>query len=137
MGLAPLAEAIDQPLRATGPHLALVDLREGASPAVAVLGFYLVASVLTEVMSNAAAAVVLTPVALEAAHGLHLNPLAMVAALMFGCSASFMTPTGYQTNTMIYGPGGYRFADFLRVGVPLNLLMAVVATLLIPVLWPS
>ncbi|MCB9737622.1 MAG: SLC13 family permease, partial [Deltaproteobacteria bacterium] len=136
-GLLPLGLALDDTGGAKLVAGALVDLLEGASPAVAVLGFYLVASVLTEVMSNAAAAVVLTPVALEAAHGLHLNPLAMVAALMFGCSASFMTPTGYQTNTMIYGPGGYRFADFLRVGVPLNLLMAVVATLLIPVLWPS
>lgn len=136
-GLLPLGVALDATGGAKLIATGLVDLLQGTSPAVAILGFYLVASVLTEIMSNAAAAVVLTPVALEAANGLGLNPLAMVAALMFGCSASFMTPTGYQTNTMIYGPGGYRFSDFLRVGLPLNLLLAAVATALIPLLWPS
>ena len=60
----------------------------------------------------------------------------VVVAVMLGASASFATPIGYQTNTMVYGPGGYRFVDFLRVGIPMNVVMAVVAAVFIPVIWP-
>ncbi len=66
-----------------------------------------------------------------------MNPYALLVAVMFGASASFMTPIGYQTNTLIYGPGRYRFRDFLRVGAPLNLLLMLTAALVIPLLWPS
>ncbi|MDX1624299.1 MAG: SLC13 family permease [Gemmatimonadota bacterium] len=106
-------------------------------PYAVVAGFYVVAALLTSVVSNNATAIVLTPVAILAAGDLGINPYALLVAVMFGASASFLTPMGYQTNTMIYGPGGYRFVDFVRVGGPLNLLLIVVATLLIPVFWPS
>ena len=66
-----------------------------------------------------------------------MNPYALLVAVMFGASASFVTPFGYQTNVMIYAPGGYRFSDFMKVGGVLNLLMLVTATLLIPIFWPS
>ena len=66
-----------------------------------------------------------------------MNPYALVVAVMFGASASFMTPVGYQTNTLIYGPGGYRFLDFIKVGTPLNMLLLVAASILIPLFWPS
>lgn len=79
----------------------------------------------------------LTPVAILAANDLGMNPYALLVAVMFGASASFLTPMGYQTNTMIYGPGGYRFLDFLRAGGSVNLILIVTATLLIPVFWPS
>lgn len=98
--------------------------------------FYLMTSLLTELISNNAAAVVLTPVAVAVAQALGVSPMPFVVAVMFAASNSFMTPIGYQTNTFIYGPGGYRFSDFVRVGGPLNLLMVVVATLVIPVFFP-
>lgn len=99
--------------------------------------FFLLTSLLTSVMSNNATAVVLTPIALLTAGDLGMNPYALVVAVMFGASVSFMTPVGYQTNTLIYGPGGYRFVDFLKIGTPLTLILLVVAMWLIPILWPS
>jgi di/tricarboxylate transporter len=98
--------------------------------------FYLLASLMTEVISNNATAVVLTPIAVAAAVGLGVSPMPFVVAVMFAASNSFMTPVGYQTNMFVYGPGGYRFSDFLRVGGPLNLLMVVAAALVIPRFFP-
>ncbi|CAN5611189.1 SLC13 family permease [soil metagenome] len=98
--------------------------------------FYLTTSLLTEVISNNAAAVVMTPIAIAIGVGLGVSPMPFVIAVMFAASNSFMTPIGYQTNTFIYGPGGYRFSDFIRVGGPLNLLMVIVATFVIPLFFP-
>jgi di/tricarboxylate transporter len=98
--------------------------------------FYLLTSLLTELISNNAAAVVLTPVAIATAAALGISPLPLVIAVMIAASNSYMTPIGYQTNTFIYGPGGYRFSDFVRVGGPLNLLMVIAATLVIPFFFP-
>jgi di/tricarboxylate transporter len=97
---------------------------------------YLLTSLLTEIISNNAAAVVLTPVAVAAAVGLGASPLPFVIAVMFAASNSFLTPIGYQTNTFIYGPGGYRFSDFIRVGGPLTVLLVVAATIAIPFFFP-
>jgi di/tricarboxylate transporter len=98
--------------------------------------FYLFTSVLTELISNNASAVVLTPIAVATGIGLGVSPLPFIIAVMFAASNAFMTPIGYQTNTFIYGPGGYRFTDFLRVGGPLNLLLLVAATFIIPIFFP-
>jgi di/tricarboxylate transporter len=98
--------------------------------------FFLLTSLLTSVLSNNAAAVVLTPVAIATAVGLDVSPLPFVIAVMIAASNSYATPIGYQTNTFIFGPGGYRFSDFLRVGAPLNLLMVAAATLVIPIFFP-
>jgi di/tricarboxylate transporter len=97
---------------------------------------YGLASFLTEIVSNNAVAVILTPIVISLAGQLGIDPRPFVVAVMFGASASFATPIGYQTNTLVYGPGGYRFTDFLRIGVPLNLILLVAMSFLIPVFFP-
>ncbi|MCL7464974.1 SLC13 family permease [Phaeovulum sp. NW3] len=106
------------------------------SPRLLVLVVFLMASVMTELVTNNAVGVILTPIAIGLATQLGVDPRGLVVAVMFGASASFSTPIGYQTNTLVYAPGGYRFTDFLRIGVPLNLIMAVTVSLVIPLLWP-
>lgn len=97
---------------------------------------YGLTSFLTEIVSNNAVAVILTPIVIGLAAHLGVDARPFVVAVMFGASASFATPIGYQTNTLVYGPGGYRFTDFLRIGVPLNLLLMVVMSIVIPVFFP-
>jgi di/tricarboxylate transporter len=89
-----------------------------------------------EVLTNNAAAVLMFPICLATADQLGANPRPFVIALALAASASFMTPIGYQTNMMVYGPGGYRFGDFFRVGAPMNAILAVVAIILVPHFWP-
>lgn len=98
--------------------------------------FYLLTSLLTELISNNAAAVVLAPIAVATATELNAAPLPFVVAVMFAASNSYMTPVGYQTNTFVYAPGGYRFGDFARVGAPLNVLMVLAALVAIPWFFP-
>ncbi|HEX4666923.1 MAG TPA: SLC13 family permease [Chthoniobacterales bacterium] len=97
---------------------------------------YLVAMILTELISNNAVAVLLTPIAFEIAGTMGVDVRPFAVAVMFGCSASFATPIGYQTNTYVFGAGGYRFTDFPRVGAPLNLILWIAASILIPYFWP-
>jgi di/tricarboxylate transporter len=104
-------------------------------PIAALACVYLLGSIMTELITNNAAAVLLFPFCLETARLFGVCPRPFIIALVLAASASFMTPIGYQTNMMIYGPGGYRFTDFLRVGAPLNLLLWLVAILLIPAIW--
>ena len=99
-------------------------------------GIYLLASLMTEAVSNNAVAVVLSPIVIRIAHELGVAPEPFLVAVMFGASASFATPIGYQTNTYVFGAGGYRFKDFVKIGLPLNLLLWAVASILIPILWP-
>ncbi|MDP2138702.1 MAG: SLC13 family permease [Candidatus Didemnitutus sp.] len=98
--------------------------------------FYVLASVLTEVLSNNAVAALLTPLALSLAAQMGVDPRPFIIALCLAASASFATPIGYQTNTYVYGVGGYRFSDFLRLGLPLNIICFIVAIYIIPHVWP-
>lgn len=114
----------------------LVQLTSGGGPIAALAGVYLLGSVMTEVITNNAAAVLLFPFCVELARTYEVSPRPFLIALILAASASFMTPIGYQTNMMVYGPGGYRFRDFVRIGLPLNLALGGVALVLIPVFWP-
>ncbi len=109
---------------------------QGWSPILALAVIYLVGSAVTEVITNNAAAVLIFPFCLEAARLYQVDPRPFLIALTLSASASFMTPIGYQTNMMVYGPGGYRFGDFLRIGSPLNTLLWITAVILIPRIWP-
>ena len=132
--------AVGAGLDASGAVTLLVSFIEPAlllmPPVLVLLSIYLFTTVLTETVSNNAVAVIVTPVAIEIGLTLGLDPRPLVVAVMFAASAAFSTPIGYQTNTLVYGPGGYRFTDFTRAGLPLNLLTATTATLVIPLIWP-
>ncbi|WP_424984530.1 SLC13 family permease [Microbulbifer sp. S227A] len=105
-------------------------------PFLVVWAIYLLTSVLTELVSNNAVAVVVTPIAIGLASAMGIDPRPLVVAVMIAASASFATPIGYQTNMLVYGPGGYKFTDFMKVGIPLNLSIGLLASALIPLIWP-
>ena len=108
----------------------------GLSPWVTLVCVYALTTVLTELVTNNAVAVVMTPIAIALGQSLGLDPRPLVVAVMVGASASFATPIGYQTNTLVYGPGGYRFTDFMRIGIPMNMIFGISTCLLIPLFWP-
>ena len=108
----------------------------GSNPWLNLAAIYLLTLVLTEIISHAAAAVLVFPIALHTAQSLGVNFTPFAATVMMAASLAFATPFGYQTNMMVYGPGGYHFTDFLRVGVPLDLIIAATAILIIPLVWP-
>ncbi len=97
---------------------------------------YLITMILTEVSSNAATAIIMTPIALAVTNQMGLDPRAFIFAVAFAASASFITPVGYQTNLMVYGPGGYKFSDYIRVGFPLAIIFWLTAIYFLPNLWP-
>jgi di/tricarboxylate transporter len=107
----------------------------GADPRLALGGVFLATALLTSLATNNVAAVLVFPIALQAASAMEVDPAPFVIALMVAASASFATPIGYQTNLMVFNVGGYRFADFLRVGLPLTLLVGIVTVLLVPTVW--
>lgn len=134
-GVIPLGLALER----TGGAQLLADLAAKSAdhvpPLVVLTIFYIIAMILTELISNNATVVVMVPVGAATAVALGLDAKAFILAIMFAASTSFSTPVGYQTNTMVYGPGGYKFLDFTRVGGPLNLLLAVTTPVFIYLIW--
>ncbi|MFB6180064.1 MAG: SLC13 family permease [Halorientalis sp.] len=134
-GVIPLGIAMER----TGGAALIAELVVRAAtalPTIAVLGLlYLVTALLTNVISNNASVVLMIPVAVSVAQTIGANAFAFVLAVTFAASTAFMTPVGYQTNLFVYGPGGYRFTDYLRVGAPLQLLFTVVTTVGIAMIW--
>lgn len=113
----------------------MIDLaRENAWGTLAVI--YLVTLIVTELITNNAAAALMFPLAVATAHQLGAQPMPFVITVMMAASAGFATPIGYQTNLMVYGPGGYRFCDYMKIGIPLDILIGTVTIALAPVVWP-
>jgi len=135
-GVIPLGIAMQNTGAAELMAGGLLDLTQSWGPTGVLAAFYLLTTLFASVMSHNAAAVVLVPIGIAAAHKLGLDPRPFLMAVTFAASSSLATPFGYHTNLMVYVQGGYRFADFLKVGIPLNLLLWVAASLLIPVFWP-
>lgn len=132
--------ALGQSMDKTGTAALIADLvvhnLAPFGPLVVLSLVYLLTSALTEVMSNNAAAILLTPIAIGLAEQLGVDARPFVVAVMFAASASFATPIGYQTNTFVYNAGGYRFTDFIKVGLPLNVVFWAASTFIIPMIWP-
>jgi di/tricarboxylate transporter len=115
---------------------AIVVVADAYGPLAMLAALYLITSILTELVSNTAVAALLAPVAIGLALTVGVDPKPFLVAVMFAGSASFVTPIGYQTNTFVYGAGGYKFRDFFFIGLPLNLLMFCLSMVLIPIFWP-
>ena len=132
--------AIGAAMESSGAIVLIADLISplflGLHPVLLVWFVYLLTSALTEMVSNSAVAVVMTPVAIGLGTALGVDPRPLVVAVMVAASASFATPIGYQTNTLVYGPGGYSFVDYLKIGLPLNISVGMLASFLIPFFWP-
>ena len=130
-GLIPLGIAMDNSGTTAWMAKYLVGAGGNLSGYWILLFFYLITSFLTEILSNNAAVVLMIPVAVEVAKTLGLNPYAFMFAVTFAASNSYLTPIGYQTNTMVYAPGGYKFLDFTRLGLPLNIILSIITPWLI------
>lgn len=135
-GVLPLGIAMSQSGAAQLVVANTLGVVSSLGPLVVLAVLYLLALSLSEFMSNAAAAVILTPIAMSTAEVLGASATPFLIAITFAASTSFATPVGYQTNTMVYNAGGYRFIDFVKVGLPLNLIFWVLGVVFIPVFWP-
>ena len=121
---------------AAGYLAQLMQSMTGGNPMLSLILIYVFTAILTELVTNNAAAVIVFPIAYSTAETLGVNPMPFMVALMIGASAAFATPLGYQTNLMVYGAGNYRFGDFLKVGLPMNLVVGVTALIVCPLVWP-
>ena len=134
-GLIPLGVAMERTGAAEWLAATILVFTPALSAAVVLGLFYLFTALITNVVSNNASVVLMIPVAIEAAESIGADPFTFVLAVTFGASTAMLTPIGYQTNLMVYGPGGYRFSDFFRVGAPLQILLTVVTTAGLLFIW--
>jgi len=135
-GVIPLGNAMEITGLATMIGDGVAHLSGALGPVAVLGGIYLVTSLLTEIMSNNSTAILMAPIAIAIADALALSPYPFLMAIAFAASASFLTPVGYQTNAMVYGPGGYKYRDYTAIGSPLQLIFWIIATALIPIIWP-
>ncbi len=135
-GIIPLGLALEQNGVALWVTNSVLESLIRFGPVIVLAALYLLTAVMTEALSNNATAVILAPIALAVAAAMGVDARPFLVAVTFAASTSFATPVGYQTNTMVYSPGGYRFSDFTKVGGPLNLIFLGLAVLLIPLIWP-
>ncbi|MFC1905534.1 SLC13 family permease [Chloroflexota bacterium] len=135
-GIIPLGIAIEQNGLATLFSANVLNALLRYGPIVLLAITYITVAVLTEGISNNAAAAIMAPIVINLASSMNIDPRPFLVAVTFAASTSFATPVGYQTNTMIYSPGGYHFGDFARIGIPLNIIFWILATALIPLIWP-
>lgn len=115
---------------------AFLSLFDGKSPHAVLLGVIFLSSFCTHILSNNATAVLLLPIAVTTAASFGVDPRPFIIGICFGASACFATPIGYQTNLLVYGPGRYRFSDYIKIGLPLNIIVIVLSSILIPFFWP-
>jgi di/tricarboxylate transporter len=134
-GILPLGIAMQE----SGAAGAIAERAVGAvghlGPVAVLAVIYLMTSIMTDTMSNNAAAVLLAPIAISTAQTIGVDPRPLLMAITFAASTGFSTPVGYQTNTMIYNPGGYKYTDFLRTGVPLSIIFWILSVIFIPRIW--
>ena len=114
----------------------LLNLVGGLGPLAVLAGIYLLAALITQPMSNAAAVVLMVPIAIDAAQTLDASVQPFVLATVIGASTSFLTPVGHKANVLVFGPGGYKFFDYTRVGAPLNIIIFFVLLITLPIVWP-
>ena len=134
-GVIPLGLALQNTGGADWLANQIVSMAYFVPPLIVLTLFYVMTTILTELISNNATIVVLVPIGIATAEALGLDPRAIVLAIMFAASTSFMTPVGYQTNTLVFGPGGYKFLDYFRVGGPLNFLLTIITPIYIYFVW--
>jgi len=134
-GILPLGVAMQTSGAAGALAERAVGLVGDMGPVAVLAVIYLMTSIMTDTMTNAAAAVLLAPIAISTAEQIGVDPRPFLMAITFAASTGFSTPVGYQTNTMIYNPGGYKYTDFLRTGVPLSILFWILSVIFIPRFW--
>jgi di/tricarboxylate transporter len=135
-GMVVIGIAMEQSGLAAEASELLINSVHGLNPLIALIILYLLTMILTELLSNATVAVLITPVAVALADSLGVSPRPFLVAVMMAASAAFATPFGYQTNVIVYQMGGYRYLDFVRIGLPLNIITCVVAILAIRFFFP-
>ena len=135
-GMIPLGFAMERTGAAYFVASGVYRLAQDLGPTAVVSVFYLVTTIFASIMSHNAAAILLVPIGIAAANEMGVSPLPILMAITFAASSALATPFGYHTNLMVYSPGGYRFSDYLKVGLPLNVMFWVISSVLIPVLWP-
>ncbi|MFO7820430.1 MAG: SLC13 family permease, partial [Halanaerobacter sp.] len=134
-GLIPLGIAMENTGTAEFIAEQILSLEPFLSPLLILILFYLITAVFASLMGNAVSVILMMPIALNAASQLGLNPFAFGLVVTFAASSGFLTPIGYQTNLMVYSPGGYKFYDFFIVGAPLQLILTVVVPTVISLIW--
>ncbi len=135
-GMLPMGIAMQNSGTALFLAQKIVELVGDWGTVAVMMGIFLMTALTTEVMSNAAATVLVTPIAIDAARSLGANPQTFVMAVVIAAATSFLMPIGHQANVLVFGPGGYKFGDYTKVGVWLNIIIFVVVLIFLPIIWP-